>query len=554
MSGVGESSALSRLVAHVFGTPSEEGRAFFQKRVAFFAALMLALVSVLTVLSVLGRLALPEIRTRHDPLVGILTASVGVGMAAIWLFARGKPRAGIVVSLLDATAMLDTGVLIAGVSWFGRDQPFTGVGGLLGIMLLVFARALIVPSTGTRTAVLSMAASAPGLAVQGVIAFQYPEHLMVPPVVHLFIGFSWASATVAIASLGSGIIYGLREQVTRARQLGQYTLTEKLGEGGMGVVYRAKHAMLRRPTAVKLLPPDKAGKDVVERFEREVQLTSELTHPNTIAIYDYGRSPEGIFYYAMEHLDGIDLHRLVERYGPLPPARAIAILVQACGALAEAHGRGLVHRDIKPANLILSHRGGVPDVVKVLDFGLVKDLSQHTEQGLTGLHQVAGTPGFLPPEAMTAPDSLGPSADLYALGCLGYYLVTGKAPFSGATVAEVCGHHLHSPPPRASELLGKPVGAALEALLARCLAKSPEGRPASARALRAELEALPERSGWSETDGERWWERHQATLETAAPSARSASAVGYLSTVLVDVASVTPDKPRSQRPRAAAGS
>ena len=230
--------------------------------------------------------------------------------------------------------------------------------------------------------------------------------------------------------------------------------------------------MLRRPTAIKLVPPEKAGPQQLMRFEREVQNTAELQHPNTIQIFDYGHSPDGVFYYAMEYLDGIDLDDLVERHGPQAPGRVVHILEQACAALTEAHDKGLVHRDIKPANIFLCHRGGIPDVVKVLDFGLVKELA--TDGGVTNVDVVAGTPAYLSPEAITAPDTLGPAADIYALGAVGYFLLTGEPVFGGATVVEICGHHVHSAPPPPSERTAVNLSEQLEALILRCLAKKPD--------------------------------------------------------------------------------
>ena len=222
-----------------------------------------------------------------------------------------------------------------------------------------------------------------------------------------------------------------------ARQLGRYTLDEKIGEGGMGVVYRAHHAMLRRPTAVKLLRPEKINEKSISRFEREVQLTSHLTHANTITIYDFGRTPEGLFYYAMEYLDGIDLQALVARHGPQPDGRVIRILSQMCASLVEAHGIGLIHRDIKPSNIILTRRGGVFDFVKVVDFGLVKAVDAGTISALTTDDSVVGTPLYMAPEAIRQPDRADARTDVYAVAAVGYFLLTGRPVFQGGTMADI---------------------------------------------------------------------------------------------------------------------
>ena len=218
----------------------------------------------------------------------------------------------------------------------------------------------------------------------------------------------------------------LNEAELKLKQLGQYTLEEKIGEGGMGVVYRARHALLRRDTAVKLLLPDRADPASVARFEKEVRLTCQLTHPNTIQVYDYGHTPDGIFYYAMEFLRGLNLHDLVARYGPQPEGRVIHILAQICDSLAEAHALGLIHRDIKPGNVFLCSRGGVPDCVKVLDFGLVREYRDGNppQKKSARENMIEGTPWFMPPEAING--SSDPRSDLYSVGALGYYLLTGQ--------------------------------------------------------------------------------------------------------------------------------
>ena len=266
--------------------------------------------------------------------------------------------------------------------------------------------------------------------------------------------------------------------------------------------------MLRRPTAIKLLPRERAGEASLVRFEREVQMTAQLSHPNTVAIYDYGRTPDGVFYYAMEYLDGINLEDLVRVYGPQPPGRVIAILDQVCGALSEAHGHGLVHRDIKPANIILTERGGEPDVAKVVDFGLVKPLTQgDPEVTASTSGTLTGTPRYMSPETMTMPEAGDPRSDLYALGAVGYYLLTGHAVFEAATVAEIIGHHLHTEPVAPSRRAGRPISSDLESLILQCLRKRPEDRPQSAAALAELLAAIPVEP-WRESQAKEWWRQN----------------------------------------------
>lgn len=302
----------------------------------------------------------------------------------------------------------------------------------------------------------------------------------------------------------------LRDANLAAQQFGQYTLVEEIGSGGMGTVYRARHALLRRPTAVKLLNPESMSDTAIARFEREVQLTSELTHPNTVAIYDYGRTPEGIFYYAMEYLDGVNLDDLVQRYGALPEARAVFILRQVCSSLAEAHAAGMVHRDIKPANIFLTCCGGQHDFVKLLDFGLAKSAGGRPEPSLTATNTVAGTPLYMSPESITNPDQVDARADVYAIGAVGYLMLTDSPVFAGSSSSEIYLMHVSTHPQPPSARTRQPISPELESLLLRCLAKSPADRPADAGELLRLLEACPATGIWTPADAANWWaERRQ---------------------------------------------
>ena len=301
----------------------------------------------------------------------------------------------------------------------------------------------------------------------------------------LFLLLLLASLTILLITYTQARVQRrLTEVELKARQLGQYRLTEKIGEGGMGSVYKAHHTLLRRETALKLLPPDKADPQAIQRFEQEVQLTCTLTHPNTIQVFDYGHTPDGIFYYAMEYLDGLNLADLVARYGAQPEERVIHILRQVCDSLNEAHGLGLIHRDIKPANVFVSDRGGVPDIVKVLDFGLVKQFgpnaSQTDAEECISADGIVGTPNFIAPETIKNHDQADARSDLYSVGVLGYFLLTGQYVFEGASIAEVCRHHINDDPPAPGARTGRKYDAQLEAIIMRCLAKSPAARPQSA--------------------------------------------------------------------------
>lgn len=310
-----------------------------------------------------------------------------------------------------------------------------------------------------------------------------------------------------------------------AKQLGQYVLGEKLGAGAMGIVYKAHHALLRRPTAVKLLNVDRVNDASIQRFEREVQITSQLNHPNTIAIYDYGRTPEGVFYYAMEYLDGIDLQELVDRYGPQPEHRVIKILTQICGSLYEAHSHGLVHRDIKPANIMLNRRGSEPDLIKVLDFGLVKAIDDEKQANLSS-NGLTGTPLYMSPEAIQFPLSVDARSDIYAVGAVGYFLLTGQTVFSATSLVELCRMHVAQAPVTPSERLQKPVSDALEHALLACLDKNSARRPQTARDLALMIGRAPTAHSWTIDEADAWWGRHERNRDSGYASLAGSSPTG----------------------------
>lgn len=353
----------------------------------------------------------------------------------------------------------------------------------------------------------------------------------------MFFGiYTLLGVSSAVIFGGTLIVARLRREAQKAaieaKKLGQYVLDRKLGAGGMGVVYKGHHAMLRRPTAIKMLNVDLVNDESIQRFEREVQITCQLNHPNTVAVYDYGRTPEGVFYYAMEYLDGIDLQVLVERYGPQSEARVIHILTQVCGSLFEAHSQGLVHRDIKPANIMLNRRGTEPDLVKVLDFGLVKALDEKKQSGMTS-SGLTGTPLYMSPEAIQSPNAIDTRSDIYAVGAVGYFLLTGQPVFSSSSLVELCRQHVSQNPDPPSHRLGRAVSPTLENALLACLEKNRAKRPQTARDLAVMLSKTPTAKTWSLDEADAWWGRHERGQEQTpsrnpdAPPATATDTVSY---------------------------
>ena len=476
---------------------AEESRSYLQQRLERLSqVLFCCFAAFLLFMWAMYRIE-PQLTPAYSD-VTFATNALGVAIVAvIWrVLSRDRNVSRKTLDTIDAVYAGGVGVFLAFNGYFGTDLLFAPFTCLLFACLVVLTRAIIVPSTARRTALLSSLTLVPMVVTAVAMAAQDWPHA--PPIALVATVVSICVLVVLLATVGSKTTYGLRQDVRAARehrQLGPYTLGRRISFGGMGEVYEAQHRLLRRPTAIKLVLPAKVGADTLDRFEREVQATSQLTHANTIAVFDYGRSEDGVFYYAMEYLDGIDLERLVQRYGAQPHARVLAILSQVAGALHEAHTKNFVHRDVKPGNIMLCERGTVPDVAKVLDFGLVKEIAQDTEH--TQKMHIVGTPGYIAPEIVSG-SPVSPSADIYSLGAVAYLLLTGRRPFEGNNAIDVCVQHVTKPVPALDR-----VPPALARLVERCLAKAPEARP-TALALSEELRQI-QASDWSETQARDWW-------------------------------------------------
>ncbi|MBA3453117.1 MAG: serine/threonine protein kinase [Deltaproteobacteria bacterium] len=506
----------------------EESRRYLQARLIVFSSLMFwSFVAFLAYISILY-VVYPSLEPKHNRII-LIGAGCGLTLLAVsWrlVLVRGTPTLA-VLNWIDAFYALGTGTCFAFGAYLATDLKPAPYSCLLFTALMALTRAIMVPSSGKRTAFLALLAFAPFLVAGAGLALGEWKDLPGPAI--FFSLVLVCAVVVSLATTGSKILYGLRQRVSAATQLGQYTLERKIGEGGMGAVYLARHVLLKRPTAIKLLLPDLVGADTVDRFEREVQHMSQLTHPNTVAVFDYGRSFDGVFYYAMEYLDGVDLEHLVHDFGPLPADRVVSILIQVCGAINEAHANGIIHRDIKPANIILCERGRVADVAKVVDYGLVKKISTNDSRDQAMLSRTAltidsqtilGTPGYLAPEAVRDPQNIGRSVDLYSIGAVGYYLLTGKRLFEGETAMAICVQHLTGTPVPPSQCTATKIPAELEAIILSCVAQDAADRPPDAARLARLLREVPPTGDWDDARALAWWAEFE---QRKAPPMASAS-------------------------------
>lgn len=497
-----------RLIRRLDATPTEhESERLYQARLRQYSGLLTAIFGGLYLSGIVITLIIaPDSFARvhlHPAKVANLAMLVIAGVVYLLTRRERAPAwlllAGDFVLPLATTSLV---LVVASVSALGYGLYLVP---LLLLALVLVSRAALIPSAPRRTASIGVISSVPAVIAAHAIASRSQLPGFATPGLIVLGASAWSVAMVGCSVLISKVIYGLHRQIESVRKLGQYVLGDLLGEGGMGAVYRAEHALLRRPTAVKLLLPERTGPESLQRFEREVQRTAQLTHPNTVAIYDYGRTADGVFYYAMELLDGLTLEELVRRHGPLPPGRVVHVMRQAASALSEAHELGLIHRDIKPANLVLCERGGLPDTLKIVDFGLVKSITPGSDPALTHENSITGTPLYMAPEAITDPNTVDERVDLYALGACGYFLLTGSPPFEAKTVVEICGHHLHSTPAAPSQRVDTPIPPELETLVLACLSKDKLNRPASASALEEALADCARVSPWTMSEARAFW-------------------------------------------------
>lgn len=382
-------------------------------------------------------------------------------------------------------------------------------------LLPIFVYALFIPNTWQRAAgVIGTLAAIPVVLIL-IAAIVHPQsrELLREQWDVLVTTALVMSIAAASAIWGVHTINTLRSEVYQAKRLGQYQLKQLIGSGGMGEVYLAEHQLMKRPCAIKVIRPEKAGDPkVLARFEREVQATARLSHWNTIDIFDYGRADDGTFYYVMEYLPGMNLSELVRRHGPLPAGRAIYLIRQACDALQEAHDLGLVHRDIKPANIFAASRGGVCDVVKLLDFGLAKPLADLGAAHLTAEGTITGSPLFMSPEQATGDAEPDSRSDVYSLGAVLFYLLTGKPPFDDDKPLKIMIKHAHELPPRPSALRTD-LASDLEAIVLKCLEKASDQRFQSAHELACALDQCVDSGSWTRDNARTWWQEKQAPAQ-----------------------------------------
>jgi eukaryotic-like serine/threonine-protein kinase len=428
---------------------------------------------------------------------------------AVWLRCRGSLMSVRAIELIDGCLTISACMLYAILGVTASSSLTVAFSVLLAMTYTLVGRSIIVPSSFRRTLWISGVSAIPIVvyfAIQRVsAAFEQSAR---NGRIFFALGILWCVLAVLEAAANSRQLYGLRAQLREIGKLGQYTLEEKIGEGAMGVVFRATHAMLRRPAAIKLLAKDRtSGKDQA-RFEREVQLTSRLVHPNTISVFDYGRTADGVFYYVMEYLEGLDLDRSSRNTAPSSRPEPFTFWRRFAGLLARRTRSPSSTATSSRRNIMLTARIDEPDVVRVVDFGLVRTAGIGVDESRT--EAVAGTPMYLSPESISRPESVDGRADIYALGAVAYFLLAGRDVFEGNTMVEVLSRHMLEEPRPPSTHLGKALPSDLEAIVLQCLAKDPGARPDSAATLLASLLDCEDAARYDKAAAFAWWRKRAA--------------------------------------------
>jgi hypothetical protein len=449
-----------------------------------------------------------------------ISISVALFVAAAVTSPRLSPRAAGAIAVVfeiagsygiaAAELLQPKGLDFRNASWIGLSY--------VAVWTLLFT--MVVPASPRRSVLAALAASSSVPVMTAVSMAGYPPPLL-PTTRQFFLAFVFPYLMVVVmAYVGARVLFALGDEVRKARELGSYRLLERLGQGGMGEVWRARHRLLARPAAIKLIRPLAApsaiGSEAARRFEREAQAIASLRSPHTVNLFDFGIAGDGTFYYVMELLDGLDAERIVNTFGPMPAGRVIHVIRQVCHSLSEAESISLVHRDIKPANIVLCRYGKDYDFVKVLDFGLAKAIQEpDTAEGaltltaLTAEHVVRGTPAFIAPEQVLGRLRVDNRADIYGTGCLAYWLLTGQLVFTGDTPMQLLVQHAQAMPQPPSARTELPIPKELDAIVLACLAKNPLERPQTADELARRLEAVPVCEEWTPELARAWWQTHE---------------------------------------------
>ena len=468
-------------------------------------------------------LVLPAFAGVRPPVSGVrLGMAAAAVMIAVFLFLRWAPSNPHAKSEAGMWLVMLNAFFLTLIELSQMEHAAEGLGRPSWTAIVILTAAVIIPAAPRRTLIGSLAAASMG-PVAVTVSYLLGRPVPPPSVTLLYYLPNYVFA--AVATLPSAMFQRMGRQIKVARDLGNYELVERLGRGGMGAVYRARHRFLARDAAVKLVRPEVLGETEtaaqaqLRRFEREAQATASLQSQHSIRLFDFGATEDGSFYYVMELLDGRDLQSLVKEFGPLPHERAMYLLRQVCHSLAEAHARGMVHRDVKPGNIFLCRMGLEFDFIKVLDFGLVKTRRQDeaidvTETPITAQQQLIGTPAYMAPEMILGRPDVDRRADVYAIGCVAFYLLTGTHVFDGNQM-QVLADHVHAVPESPSGRLGAALPAEVDALVLDCLRKNPADRPQDARQLLNRINAHNLAAKWSNAAAESWW--HDQLPKLAAP-------------------------------------